>query len=454
VSALLLNWLADGLTAGAVVSDPQVTSAYARDQTPTLPSGTPAAVCFPTSTAEVSHVLQVASQCSVPVVTRGAGSGLAGAANASEGCVVLVTTRMNQVLDVNVADQYAVVQPGVITADLKRTATEHGLYYPPDPASHTSCTVGGNIATNAGGLCCVKYGVTRDYVLGLEAVLADGTVLRTGRRTIKGVAGYDLTSLLVGSEGTLAVITEATLRLRPAPEPVSTLAAFFPTLAAAGQAVVALTAGPTLPSLLELMDNTTICAVEDQHRMDLDRDAAALLLLQVEGGVERELAGMSAVCEANGSTMTAVTTDQAEGSQLMAARRLAYPALEQRGTTLLDDVSVPRSRIPELLAGIERLADSHRTLVGTFGHAGDGNFHPTIIFDAQDASASEAALLTFDAIVRLALALGGTVTGEHGVGLLKKQYLQLELDDGARQAHKAIKAALDPAGILNPGKVH
>lgn len=448
--------LVAGLPTRAVIADADIAAAYRHDQTPLLEAGTPSFVCFPATTDEVAHVLRVAAANRVAVVTRGAGSGLAGGANALDGCIVLVTTRMDRILRVDPVDQIAVVQPGVLNAALKAAAAAVGLWYPPDPASFEFSTLGGNIATNAGGLCCLKYGVTRDYVLGLTAVLADGSVLTTGRTTAKGVAGYDLTALLVGSEGTLAVITEATLRLRPARTRPSTVAAFFPDVEAAGRAVVATGQAGVVPSLLELVDQQTLAAVETWKRMDLDLGSAALLLAQSDAGganTAAEIAAVVAACEQSGATFVADTDDDDEGEMFLAARRFAYPALERLGTTLLDDVVVPRSRIPELLTGIERIATCRGAVVGTFGHAGDGNFHPTVVYDASDAADRARALDTFDAIVALALDLGGTTTGEHGVGMLKRSHLGVELSPVAQAAHRAVKRAFDPEGILNPGKL-
>jgi glycolate oxidase len=301
----------------------------------------------------------------------------------------------------------------------------------------------------------VKYGVTRDHVLGLEVVLADGTVLETGRRTIKGVAGLDLTSLFVGSEGTLGIVTRARLRLRPVPPPASTLVAFFGTLGAAGRAVVDLVRGGTDLSLLEILDRTTIEAVEGWRRMDLDTEAAALLLVQVDAPAP---AGASviqraaATCEAAGATDTALTDDPVEGEALLEARRLAYPALERLGATLLDDVAVPRSRIPDLIDGIEAIAGRRGVTIGTFGHAGDGNLHPTVVVPHGDEEARVRGLAAFGDVVRTALDLGGTITGEHGVGALKRDWLEREVGTECLRIQRAVKATLDPAGLLNPGR--
>jgi glycolate oxidase len=440
---------------GAVLTDPDVLEAYRRDQAGLLEPGRPVAALHPTSTAEVVAVVEAARGHGVPLVPRGAGTGLSGGANATDGAAVLVLTRMDAVLDLDVDAQTAVVQPGVINADLSRRAAEVGLWYPPDPASWEISTIGGNLATNAGGLCCVKYGVTRDFVLGLEVVLADGSVVRTGRRTRKGVAGYDVTSLFVGSEGTLGIITEATVRLLAAPPAPTTLVASFPTLQAAATAITGICAATT-PSLLEIVDRTTINAIEDARRMDLDRDAAALLVAQSDlpgqqAAAEVEI--MEQRCSDAGASLVATTDDPVEGELLLEARRSAYPALERAGTTLLDDVAVPRHRITDLIAAIERIAAEHAVTIGTFGHAGDGNLHPTFVFDAADAQQTAAVHDAFDAIVDATLALGGTVTGEHGIGMLKREHLARELGDTQLRLQRSIKAALDPDGLLNPGKV-
>jgi glycolate oxidase len=435
------------LPADALVTDSDVARSYAGDQARWVEPGQPLVVAFPRSTAEVQAVVRAAASHRVPVVPRGAGTGLSGGAAAGDGCVVLCLSRMDTVVEVDADNQLIVVQPGVLNVDVGRAAAAAGLWYPPDPSSHEISSIGGNLATNAGGLCCVKYGVTADFVLGLEVVLADGTAVRLGRRTIKGVAGYDLVRLFVGSEGTLGIITEATLRLRPPRAVPSTLIAFFPSLAEAGLAVSAAVRAADV-SLLELMDQTTVAAVDDWKRMDLDRSAAALLVAQAD-----DLDAVALVCKEAGATFVAQSTDEEEAAMLLAARRLAYPALERLGATLLDDVAVPRSAVPALIAAVSAIAEERGLVIGTFGHAGDGNLHPTIVYDASSASASAAARLAFDDIVAAALRLGGTVTGEHGVGVLKREWLAEELGPEALALHHTVKNALDPLGILNPGKV-
>ncbi|WP_354700131.1 putative FAD-linked oxidoreductase [Paraconexibacter sp. AEG42_29] len=448
--------LEDLAGAGDVVTDPAVLAAYRTDQAAPglLAAGDPAALVRPRTTAEVQAAVRAAAAHGVPVVPRGAGSGLSGGANATDGCLVLCLERMTAAPAVDPDNLTATVQAGVVNADLGAAAGEHGLWYPPDPASWEFSTIGGNVATNAGGLCCVKYGVTRDALLGLEAVLADGRVVRVGRSTRKGVAGYDLTSLLCGSEGTLAVITEATVKLLPRPPVSATLAASFGSLEAAGDAVRRI-ARAVRPSVLELMDRATIAAVEAFQPMGLDGETEVLVFARSDAGGAAglaEIAHMERLCEEAGADLVVTTDEEAEGRMLMAARRLAYPALEHSGATLLDDVAVPLAAIPALLTGVARIADEHDLLIGTFGHAGDGNMHPTIVYDPRDEAQVQATRLAFAAILELGVALGGTITGEHGVGLLKREHLAAELGPDVLALTQAVKHAFDPAGLLNPGK--
>ncbi len=453
MSVLAERLLSDLDAAGDVVVDPDVLASYRADQAAPglLPAGTPAAVVRPRTTAEVQAAVRAAARHGVPVVPRGGGTGLSGGANATDGCLVVSLERMTDVVEIDAPSLLATVQPGLVNADLRSAVRREGLWYAPDPASHESCTIGGNVATNAGGLCCVKYGVTRDALLGLEVVLADGRAVRIGRRTRKGVAGYDLVSLLCGSEGTLGIVTEATVRLLPPPGPAATLAASFATLGAAGEAIARITR-ETTPALLELMDRTTIAAVEEMAPQGLEADVAALVFARADGpDALAQVERMATWCEQHGATLTVTSDEEAEGRMLMQARRLAYPALEHRGATLLDDVCVPLGQIPALLDGIERIGERHDLTIGTFGHAGDGNMHPTIVYDHRDADAVAHAREAFAAILALGLALGGTITGEHGVGLLKHGTLGDELG-AAHELHRTIKHALDPDGLLNPGK--
>jgi len=376
----VLAELAAVLPADALVTDPDIIEPYRYDRAETVVPGRPLAVVRARCTADVQAVLRIASAHRVPVVPRGAGTGLSGGSAAVDGCITLSTERMRDIT-VDPAAMVAVVGPGLFNAEVKAAAREHGLWYPPDPSSFEICSIGGNMATNAGGLCCVKYGVTTDYVLGLEVVLADGSVVRLGGRTIKDVAGYDLKRLFVGSEGTLGIITSATLRLRPLPPPAATVVATFSDVVDAGRAVAAIMA-EMRPAALELMDRTSVRAVEAQLRMGLDETCGALLLGRSDAGGAQsaaEAARIEAACAAAGATYVAATDDEDEGEQLMAARRMAIPCVERLGTVLIDDVGVPIPRIPELIGGVEAVAARTDTVIAVIGHAGDGNFHPLVV---------------------------------------------------------------------------
>ncbi|GAA3460716.1 FAD-binding oxidoreductase [Saccharothrix longispora] len=451
----LLAELRAAVGAGAVLTDADVTAGYRRDMMPLAPHGQPLAVVLPSSTEQVRAVVRACAAAGTPIVPRGAGSGLSGAANAVEGCVVLVTTKMDAILEIDPDNRLAVVEPGVVNLDLRAAVEKHGLFYPPDPSSYDWCTIGGNLATNAGGLCCVKYGVTTDSVLGLEVVLADGELLRTGRRTVKGVAGYDLTKLFVGSEGTLGVITRATLALRPLPQAPSTLVATFGSTAAAGAAVSRVVAEGVVPSLMEIMDRTSIRAVEQHLRTDLNAGAALLLCQSDSGGeaARRELAAIEQACVGAGAELVYATEDLAEGRDLLTARRAVLTALEVYGAWLTDDVCVPRTRIADLITGCERIAAEVGLRVAVVGHAGDGNMHPTIVYDPSSEDEFARAQRAFDEILGLGLALGGTVTGEHGVGKVKREWLAKEIGPVGLRVHRDVKRALDPENLFNPGSM-
>ncbi|HVW40079.1 MAG TPA: FAD-linked oxidase C-terminal domain-containing protein, partial [Amycolatopsis sp.] len=423
--------------------------AHRHDRSGWEPPGLPAAVVVPRTTAEVQAVLRVANATRTPVVVRGAGTGLSGAATATDGELVLSTAGLTAITELSPADRIAVVQPGVITADLDRAAAGHGLRYAPDPASVEISTIGGNIATNAGGLRCAKYGVTRDSVLGLEVVLADGRLVRTGRRTIKGVTGYDLTSLFVGSEGTLGVVVSATVRLRPAPAETATVAAFFATTAdaAAGFARVR-----GQPAVAELLDRNALDAIDDAQGTALRSRGEAFLLVQTDGLAARAEATAVRDALAPLATSVEVTTDPAAAATLLAVRRQALPSLEKRGRVLIEDIAVPRSRLAEAIGAIQRIAQRHEVTVATLAHAGDGNLHPIFVIDPAEPGVPEPVWAAADEIFGMALRLGGTLTGEHGVGTLKRRWLADELTPATLALHHDIKAVLDPAGILNRGK--
>lgn len=441
-----------------LLTDPDTVAPYLHDEAEWAPHGRAIAVLRPGDTAQVAAVVAACAQHRIPVVTRGAGTGLSGGANAVDGCVILSTERMREIIEINTAERLAVVQPGVVNDDLRAAAAGHGLWYPPDPASAPWSTIGGNVATNAGGLCCVKYGVTRDYVLALEVVTASGEVVRLGRRTAKGVVGYDLAGLMVGSEGTLGVITEVTVTLRPARTTAPrTVVGFFDTLAAAGDAVSRVTAAGLAPSAFELVDRVCLQAVNAWKHAGLPESAAALLLAQTdlpEPAAQYEAEAIHAEFVAAGASDALLSTDPVEAEALFDARRLAYPALEQRGEAMLtEDVCLPRGLLAQMLTRIEEIAARHDTLIATVAHAGDGNLHPLMLTPHGDEPAKRRAQAAFDDIVDAALALGGTVSGEHGVGLLKRAGAERELGPAVVAMHRAVKDALDPHHLLNPGKI-
>ena len=447
--------LREGLPPEAVLTDSDITASYAHDMASFCPAGSPAAVVLPRSVEQVQHTMRVAADLRVPVVPQGARTGLSGGANAVDGSIVISLIRMDRILEIDSVNRIAVVEPGVINADLTKAVQAHGLTYPPDPSSWEMCTIGGNIGTGSGGLCCVKYGVTAEYVLGLDVVLADGRLLRTGRRTAKGVAGYDLTRLFVGSEGSLGIVVGAVLALRPTPLPQLVLAAEFGSARAAGEAVCTIMAEGHVPSMLELMDRTTIRAVNALTRMDLPETTEALLLAAFDTpDPAADLAAVGALCEATGATAVVPADTPAESELLLAARRAALTALDAvKGTTLIDDVCVPRSRLADLLEGVAEIAERHRLTIGVCAHAGDGNTHPTVCFDARDEDESRRARISFDEIMALGLDLGGTITGEHGVGILKKEWLARELGPVGLEMQRALKRTFDPHNLLNPGKL-
>jgi glycolate oxidase len=455
VSSTLVGRLLAGLPAESVLTDPDVTASYANDMASFCPAGAPAVVVLPRTVEDVQHVMRTATELRVPVVPQGARTGLSGAANATDGCVVLSLTKMDRILEINPVDRVAVVEPGVVNATLSRAVNEHGLYYPPDPSSWEMCTIGGNIGTASGGLCCVKYGVTAEYVLGLDVVLADGRLMSTGRRTAKGVAGYDLTRLFVGSEGSLGIVVRAVLALRPKPPEQLVLAAEFASASAACDAICRIMEGGHVPSLLELMDRTTVKAVNDLAHMGLPETTEALLLAAFDTtDPGADLAAVGALCEAAGATQVVPAEDAAESELLLQARRLALTALEAvKGTTMIDDVCVPRSRLGDMLEGIERVAAKYDLTIGVCAHAGDGNTHPTVCFDSSDPDESRRARESFDEIMALGLELGGTITGEHGVGVLKKEWLAREIGPVGLEMQRSVKQVFDPLGILNPGKL-
>ena len=452
--------LAAAVGAEHVLANGDVPADYGHDEALGVAAGRPGFVVRPGDTAQVAAVLRVAGELGLRVTARGSGTGLSGAAIPGPGGLVVSFERMNRVLEIDADNLVAVVQPGAVNNDVKAAVAEQGLWYPPDPASAPWSTIGGNVATNAGGLCCLKYGVTRDYVLGLRAVVGGpagyGEAVRLGRRTTKGVAGLDLVGLFVGSEGTLGVVTEVTLRLRPAPVGTPrTVVGAFADLVTSGQAVAQITRRGLTPAVLELLDRACLEAVEEWKHLGLESDATALLLARVDtpgdsGGAESE--AIAATMTDAGAIWVEQSTDDAEAEALFEARRLAYPALERLGPVLTEDVCVPRSKVPAMLEQVSVIAARRGVKIATIAHAGDGNLHPLLITPPGDEAARAAAQAAFEEFLDAAIALGGTVTGEHGVGILKRDGMRRELDPGSIALQTAVRRALDPLGVFNPGK--
>ncbi|MDQ4503137.1 FAD-linked oxidase C-terminal domain-containing protein [Sinomonas sp. ASV322] len=433
-------------------ADPDARAAVATDRSGYVPPSLPDAVVRCETVDDVVEAVRLAHTHGIPLVPRGAGTGLAAGASAHAGQVVIDVSRMNRILSIDPVEMIAVVEPGVLNAEVNAAAGEHGLFYAPDPASTAICSIGGNVATNAGGMWCAKYGVTRESVLGLRVVLADGRVLRTGRTTIKGVTGYDLNALFIGSEGTLGIVVEATLRLRPRPVRTETLAAYFADVEAAGRAASAITAARIQPSILELMDGPTLDAVDRAEGTRHRELGAAFLLAQTDGyGAHLELDEIARAIEPFATTVRRAADDD-EAAALVKARRDAIPSLEKLGRVSIGDIAVPRNRLAEAFAGLEEISQRTGVRIFSIAHAADGNLHPMIVVDPEESITEGPAKVALGEMFHLAQRLGGTLTGEHGVGLLKREWVVEELGGTSIELQSAIKAALDPTGILNPGK--
>ena len=434
----------------------EAAAAFVRDQSDGTASGAPVAVVFPTSTEQVSALVRAAASHRISIVPQGARTGLAGGANATDGCIVLNLTRMNKIVSVDREDQTATVEAGVRTYALTRAAAAVGLFYPPDPGSWKASTIGGNVATNAGGMLCVKYGVTGNFVRQLTVVLADGSIVRTGQRTVKGVAGYDITSLLVGSEGTLGIITEVTVGLLPAPASASGVSATFASTEDALAAAGTIMASSRRPSVLEYLDGPSIAAINAYDPTSaLPAGAGALLLIQSDeaGRATADVEEYASILRAHGATEVHLAHDPAAIEQLMSARRLLHPALQAaRGASLVEDITVPRSELQALISGLAEIARDEGIPIFTGGHLGDGNLHPVISFDSTSGADVAAAERGYARIIQLAIALGGSATGEHGIGVLKQAHLDDELGAVLRDLQRRVKAAFDPDFLLNPGK--
>jgi glycolate oxidase len=436
--------------------DMEALVAHSYDGTPML-QALPDGVIYPSSTEHVSAIMKVLAANLIPVVSRGSGSNLCGGTVPVQGGVVMVMHRMNRILEVDLENLTAIVQPGLITGEFIAEIEGIGLFYPPDPSSMRISTIGGNIAECSGGLRGLKYGTTKDYVIGLEAVLASGEVIRTGGKLMKDVAGYDLTKLLVGSEGTLAIITEATLKLVPPPKTKKTMLAMYRDLYGAARTVSRIIEARIIPATLEFLDNPTIRVVDDFAKLGLPLDMEAILLIEQDGEpetVEREIERIREICELEMADRIAVAATREEADKLMTARRSAFTALARlRPTTILEDATVPRSKIADMVLRINEIALKYGVTIATFGHAGDGNLHPTATTDARDHEEIHRVELAFAEIFEAAIELGGTITGEHGVGLVKAPYLEWKVGTAGMEVMRGIKMAFDPNNLLNPGKV-
>ena len=432
----------------SLITDPDITSSYSKDQAPFAPFAPAKAVLLARTTEEVSKALAFCAQHKIPVVTRGAGSGLSGGANADADSLVISLEKMNNIIEIDSANQWAKVQAGVINLDLDTAVKEFGMAYLPDPASRDWSTIGGNVATNAGGMCCVKYGVTSHHVRALKVVLSSGEIIEVGKATKKFVTTLDLMHLFIGSEGTLGIVTEITVNIVPRPKSPATLIATFPNITQAASASTELL--KYRPSMLEIIDQTTLKAVEQWHPLGFEV-AGSILLMQLDENFELGDAAV-ATCQSHGMIDGMFTTEASEAADLIRVRKLAYPALERLGATLLDDVALPVTKIAEFVGKVEELAKKHDLTIGIFGHAGDGNMHPTIVHDHGDVEGEKRAKSAFAEIVGIAQELGGSASGEHGIGSIKRGLVKDEVSQSVIDIQRGIKNLLDPSGILNPGK--
>lgn len=457
MNELIVDQLVNILGQDSVLSTPEDLAVYSYDGT--FVEGSPGVIVLPQTTEHVSQVIQLAAKKHLSVVPRGMGSGLAaGSIPLPEGCIVISLTRMNRILEIDIQNATVQTEAGVITADLQAEVEKLGLFYPPDPSSIRHSTIGGNIACNAGGPRCLKYGVTGDYVLGLTVVLADGRVLRTGGKPIKDVTGYNLKSLFTGSEGTLGLVTEALLRLIAKPKFARTALAEFDSLVTATQTVNAILAAGILPATLELMDQTAIVCIEEAMHLGLQTDVEASLLIETDGVIEgtvlHEIEAVARICKDQGARSVKMAQNASERNTLWRARRSVSPALARKAPNKLgEDITVPRSTIPEVVHRLRQISKKYDLPVVIFGHAGDGNLHPNILFDKRQPEQWAKVEQMVAEIFNISLEVGGTLSGEHGVGLLKRPYMEQALGPVSLDLHRQIKYALDPMNILNPGKI-
>lgn len=442
--------------AGEVLTEKEDLVPYAFDGTAAIKQ-MPGAVVFVRSTDQVSAVLKYANDNDLKVVTRGSGTGLSGGSVPSDSCIVLCTVHMNRIIEVDSQNLTMMVEPGVTTVEIATAAAEAGLFYPPDPGSMKISTIGGNVAENSGGLRGLKYGVTRNYVMGLEMVLPDGEVMWTGNKCVKDVAGYSIKDLIIGSEGTLGVITKILLKLIPKPQSKATMVATFDRMDTAAQAVSDIIAARIIPCTLEFLDRTTIHCVEDYAKIGLPLDCEALLLMETDGHpavVADESEKMADICRRLGSLEVRIAADDQEAEKLASARRTAFSALARMApTTILEDATVPRSNLARMVRFVNEVAARYKLRIGTFGHMGDGNLHPTFLTDEKNHEEMERVHKAFTEIFEEAIRLGGTITGEHGIGLAKKEFLPEFAGPAQMRLFRAVRSVLDPKCTLNPGKV-
>ncbi|OEF95572.1 FAD-binding oxidoreductase [Desulfuribacillus alkaliarsenatis] len=452
----LINELISAIGSDNVLYEDADLVSYSYDATPDMPSQQPDAVVTPETTEHVIEIAKIADKYNIPIYTRGAGTNLSGGTIPIDKGIVLLMVKMDKIIEVDAENLTATVEPGVIIQDLNDAVSKHGLIYPPDPGTVKTATMGGSVAENSGGLRGLKYGVTKHYIMGLEIVLADGKLVKFGGKTVKNVTAYDFVKLFTGSEGTLGIITKIIVKLIPAPETRKSMLASFKTLDDAGNAVSSIVAGKVIPATLEILDNTTINVVENYVKAGLPTDAEAVLLIEVDGipeVVEKEAKVVEEVVKNNNGDIQIAQTD-AERDKLWAARRAALPALAQVSpTTVLEDATVPRSEITAMLRELKRIAEKYDLRIGTFGHAGDGNLHPTILTDERNEEEMKRVHKAVDEIFEAALKLGGTLTGEHGIGMAKMRYLGWELGEEGLEVMRKVKEALDPKYLLNPGKM-
>ena len=431
-----------------LITDPTILPSYSRDQSQIAKNGTPIAVLLAKNESEISAAVKFAYEHNIPVVARGAGSGLSGGANAIDGSLIISLEKMNQIISIDSANLIADVEPGVINLDLDKEVSKFGLAYLPDPASREWSTIGGNVATNAGGMCCVKYGVTSHHVRAVRMVTSDGSVVTLGTALKKSVTNLDLLHLIIGSEGTLGIVTQVTVGLVVRPKPATTLIATFSSIDSAMKAIPELVA--LGPSMLEVVDSTTLRAVEEWKPLGFE-NVGTVLLFQSDDSPE-VCAKAVTIAERHGAIDATYSDDPRDSADLIQVRKLAYPALERKGAALLDDVCVPISQISNLVTEVEKISAESGLLIGIFGHAGDGNMHPTIVYEHGDVAAEQRAVQAFNSIIKVAQTLGGTASGEHGIGSIKVDSAKRETSDRVTELQRSIKKVFDPKGILNPGK--